>query len=413
MIRSLQTKNEKVNSVSRKKAVLIIKKMRNLKLEIKISIGAAVALVIGVLVFLLSKKEKIETRFDGKLPLVISSQLNTTFSNYITTVPVSYTALITGRHESGKSRILNYFCEEQTKLGRLALNFDLKSVKTFNDLLSIFRISAIDQFNNLKSTISSSALKKIPDFDASTSLPEANALPDKLKNLYLALYSQLANLLEHGFSQKSIFQFGRILGNSYQALAPIIIIQNYDYIYNITAPNDEEFGVKLADAIESMLSARSHKHHYIPVFFEIKNSLLKTRHRWSNAFRFVEIPNIEAPEREFVNHYKLFSLNEMKKILGIFGPHPGSISSIYEAMRVGIKIDDAISVEQRRIHNIVNKARRNNATLSAFCAAPNDFHPSNEAQIAEFYDLIEQGILYLDNELIMRPSNKAVLAALC
>ncbi|EAY05875.1 hypothetical protein TVAG_284580 [Trichomonas vaginalis G3] len=392
-----------------------MKSLQSIPNQVKIYLAGAIVLLVAIILILTRKTEIFEATLDGKLPFVLSSQMNATFYNYITTLPVSYVALITGRQESGKSRALNYFSDTQTQLGRLVLNIDLKSVNTYEDLLSVFRISAIEQFNIIKQIISSSNLKKIVDFnyDANLNLPEATPLPDKLKNLYFSLYSQLNHLLDHKFSQRSVFEFGRLLSLNYHALAPIVIIQNYDRIYNITAPNDPEFGIKLADAIESYLSARSHLNHKIPVFFEIKNSLLKIQHRWGNAFRFIEMQDIENAEREYTSHYKIFSPQEIKKIIGAFGTHPGSLSSMFEARKLGINLDVAISNEQTRLKNIVNVESRDNTTVKAFCSAPYQFHPTTEKHISDFYDLIEQGLLYLDNELILQPSNKAVFTAMC
>ena len=373
-----------------------------------IALVAVISLVSFAIVRWIFMSKKYSTRFDGRLPFAIEEQLNSSISKYLEEYPVKNQIFISAPYQAGKSRLLNQIADRMTQEGRLVFNLDFSNVHSYDDFLKMFRIACVKNLYQIKSILPSSNLKKLPTFPLipKENLTEGYQLPLQLRELYNSIYASLENLGEH-FDTRPFLQISRYLREAYPVLRPVIIIHNFD---------------KLLDSKQcEKYIANIHLINSCHVFLELEDSALKLDRRFINTHRFIEIaaPRSSA-EKTFVQKFAVFAPGEYRKIVSSFGENYGIFSIMHEALKSGLKLDEAIKNELNHTKALVQStlAQQHVRRSQLPICSDEDLTSGNDiiktiSQIEPYRLFLKKGLIYIRNDLSFTAANKAIHSALC
>ena len=154
----------------------------------------------------------------------------------------------------------------------------------------------------------------------------------------------------------------------------------------------------------------------IPIVLEVKNTLYLLQMNKEPMFRYYEMEQLGDVTKDLVENTPVFNVYELKSVIKSFGAHGGSIAKIFESLRYGMKIDNAIESISKSIRKgLKTKIANNEHTLQLakrLCEGKGTMPVTNISHIKDLAPLFE-GYLYLSKEFQIKSSNKAVTSVLC
>lgn len=384
------------------------------KTKIYLFISSLVLLIGGLVSFYFSRRKEVIDRFEGPIPFVFTAGVNKTVRHYITTKPSRYVLFIGGPAQSGKSRLIDILAQESSENNRLVLKIDAGQANSIEDFMNFLQVSLVRGLTPIRSSIDVRTIDQEFDEKASINQKESNQI--KTAKLYQMLKKSIDDSYSFGFSERSIHKFFNLLESVSDKLNPIIFIHNYDRIIDLGTDDDPKFGLKLIESVCAYLSRRNLYTQNVPIVLELKNSLYSLRYKHNSVFRYFEMEQLSDAVNFLVDYAPVFNLFELKKVIKNFGAHGGSIAKVFECLRYGMKIDEAIdhlqNLIKRGVHSKLEKYPDAYVYVKRFCDSKGVLHIGNRTEIehlAPFFD----GYLYLSKNMQIMPSNKAVVTALC
>lgn len=387
--------------------------MQNLK--IYLIIGGLLLLVVSLFSYLFSGSIEIIERFEGPIPFIPTAGINKTVRHYIETKPSRFVLLIGGPSQSGKSRLIDMLHQESIDNSRLSIRIDAGQANSIEDLMDFVKVGLVEGLAPIQTSIN---FKNVENFDmteTSTRKEKMNT-EQKMTKLYKALVKSIDSCYKNGFSERNIHRFFEILEIVSDNFHPIIFVHNYDRISLLGTNDDPEFGKKLIDSIIAYLKHRDLYSQTIPIVLEIKNTLYLLQKNPNPIFRYYEMEQLGDVTKDLVDNTPVFNLFELKSVIKSFGPHGGSIAKIFESLRYGMKIDNAIESLSKSIRKGLRaKISGNEHAIQLskrICDGKGSMHVTNISDIKTLAPLFN-GYLYLSKDFQIKSSNKAVVRVLC
>lgn len=406
-------------------------------------------------------------RHMGQLPYLISESFNQSLSRFSQIRPSRKVLLITGACKTGKSRALNKFADEMRSNGHLVINIDAAKAKNIVEFFNLIKHEVAANLVLVKQFISSTDLKQLSEIEipgvdyksilnsiiqsniSSETIPSSAYLssisssqqdsfwheyrtvhvpipsfPDSaLIRPYLSLCAILENVYDaqnQTFSEWAVHRFFDALEKYKNSLQPIIFIHNYEIIKAFKSKSDPLLGVKLTEAAKARLSRRNLYRDYVPIFVEIKDSLLRIKLD-TNTFSIIQTDRPKNAYSAFVWHNRIFRHREYKRIVNHFGYHIGTFSRIFEDLKSNADLDTVIQNYQNSITETVksiyayDSAFPNNGTdiMKRLCLSQGRMRITNMTDLRYLKPLFQNGFLFLKKGFKVRTVNKGVTNAIC
>ncbi|OHT14226.1 hypothetical protein TRFO_15531 [Tritrichomonas foetus] len=385
--------------------------------RIFIIFSGVVLLSAGIISYFLQPvPEKID-RFEGPIPFIYTSSINKTVRHYIETRPSRFVLLIGGPSNSGKSRLIDILAQESIENSRLVIKLDVNAASSIEEFAKFLKVALVEGLTNIRSSISANKIKNVNNEIDMAEESQQTVSDPKIAKLFNILERNIDLSYQKGFSEKHIHRFFEILEAMSDNFRPIIFMHNFDKIASLGTDEDPEFGSKLIKSVSAGLSRRDLYQQTVPIVLEIKNTLYLVNKTQNPIFRYFEIDHeLGDVTNELVDNAPVFNLFELRKVIKKFGAHGGSISKIFESLRYGQKIDDAIDELYQSYKVMVksNIAGRKEAlaVVKRICDAKGTLPIGNLTDI-EYIRPLFDGCVYLSKEFQIRASNRAVVDALC
>ena len=258
-------------------------------------------------------RKKPFVRIEGRIPYILPLSLNKTLTHYVKTAPSHYVLVLTGPYQSGKSRAMDIIAKS-IKSNRLVFKVDFDSCDTPADVENVVS----DAF--LKAISPHKALKyKISEF--TTSLKRSNI------NFSLNVFFDTFESLQY-------------------TLRPVLFAYSVDRL--------REIYPQFYQAACARLSRRALYDDYVPVIAEfrrITDPNIRTDKIWA---KFINVPNFNFKEAQQLVKDSVFRPNELKQVYDAFNGHGGCTERVFEALKRGESIEDAILAEQDSIRMFIN-----------------------------------------------------------
>ena len=353
-------------------------------------------------------------RSNSRLPFMLSSSLNQSLLRYVNTLPSRNTMFVTGAYESGKSQMLNMLAEKLAKNEqRLVLNLDAKKFSNEAEFVQSMLTELTTGFVNLRQNMPYNLLKEIntkfPSLNKSVKLPFG--IDQMLGTCYLKLENGIKEILDKNgkISTSGVHDFLNTMQLFYQTLNPVIFIHG----------GDKLIGCDLWEIVKAALSRKNLYNDFIPIVIELDDSSVLNDYELLssiNNIRVVSSEDFNETACEILIRSRIFSSPELRKINNKFGLHGGSLSHIFENLKFGMSIDDAIQKEKKYIEDNLNKNLQLNKKthyIAKFCKSNGIAFADNIMDINNLKPLFEKGYVYTDSGFQTRVANKVVLKAIC
>ncbi|KAH0794508.1 hypothetical protein GPJ56_001533 [Histomonas meleagridis] len=382
--------------------------MSSLLNKIILLIGAAVLLIAGYIAYTYSG-QTITEQFEGSIPFIWNRNVNLTVAQYTEARPSPYILLLGGGYQSGKSRLIEVLAQEKIENGRFVIKFDAAEAKSYDDFLSILKLAISNGLSYFKMYGSANSLLRASEKLDPSSKGSSTNVDNAISRIYSIFSKLIDSITEEHFSTESVQKFFKYLELISENLRPIIFIHNYDSIKSLNST----LIPKILDSLSSYLSRRNNYEQTIPVILEIKNSLSLINLTNSDIFEYFEMPELENTQQHYTVEHQIFTAQQLRKIIGTFGAHAGSLAKAFEDRRFGITIDDSISNQIAKISKIVKAASEGLNENSTKMICTKEIWNFDVFQIDQFRELIEEEMLYITKSLDLKFANKAVRNSLC
>lgn len=420
------------------------------KLLINRLLFGGIALVVALILFDFLRPFH---RYTGQIPYLLSESFNISLRRYTQTRPSRNVLLITGAQKTGKSRAINRMANDMESTGHFVLNIDAaRSSNNIFDFFKLIRHEVASSLVRMKQFVSSSDLKQIaeievPGVDINSIINSINlgnsSSPTSLISLdysvahvpipnfpdpaftrpYLAICAILENIYNpqnKTFSEWAVHRFFDALEIYRDVLQPAIFIHNIERIKSIKTREEPLLGVKIIEAAKARLSRRNHYGDFVPIFVEIKNSLVRINLD-NDVFRIVQTDTPKNSYSSFVRRHKVFRRSEYKKIVNHFGYHIGTFSRIFEDLKYNVELDASIHNFQNYINHAVYKiygkessySINEDSILKKLCRSQCEMRITNSTDFRALRPLFENGYLHLKKGFRVAPMNKGVTIAIC
>lgn len=420
------------------------------KLLMKRLLIGGIAIIIALILFDLLRPFH---RYTGQIPYFISDSFNISLRRYTQIRPSRNVLLVTGAHKTGKSRAINRMANDMELNGHFVLNID--AARSSNDIFDFFKLVRHEVASSLvrmKQFLTSSDLKRISEIEVpgvdinsiinsitlgnSTISPPYISLdysiahvpipnfPDPaLVRPYLAICAILENIyndVNKTFSEWAVHRFFDALESYRDVLQPALFIHNIERIKSFKTREEPILGVKIIEAAKARLSRRNHYGDIVPIFVEIKNSLIRINID-NDVFRIVQTDTPKKSYSTFVRRYKVFRRSEYKKIVDNFGYHIGTFSRIFEDLKYNVELDASINNFQNNLNHTIYKiygkessySINENGILRKLCKSQCKMRITNSTDFRALKPLFENGYLHLKKGFRVTPMNKGVSIAIC
>ena len=393
-------------------------------------------------------------RYTGQIPYFISESFNLSLRRYTQIRPSRDVLLVTGAHKTGKSRAINRMANDMESNGHFVLNID--AARSSNDIFDFFKLVRHEVASSLvrmKQFLTTSDLKliseiEIPGVDINSilnSINNRNSTSSKSRYItldysyahvpipnfpdptfirpYLAICSILENIyndVNKTFSEWAVHRFFDALESYRDVLQPALFIHNIERIKSFKTRGEPLLGVKIIEAAKARLSRRNHYGDIVPIFVEIKNSLVRISID-NDVFRIVQTDTPKNSYSTFVRRNKVFRRSEYHKIVDHFGYHIGTFSRIFEDLKYNVNLDASIQNFQKYINHKIHKIYGKESSYSAneqsilhkLCKSQCSMRITNSTDFRALKPLFEIGYLHLKKGFNVKPMNKAVTIAIC
>lgn len=353
-------------------------------------------------------------RNDIRFPYFWSKELNRTLRRYVETLPSRQVLFVTGTYQSGKSRALDIISKElRDRLVIKLTGSNPLSLEVFADqlkhsilrgLINICPLMTADQIKTLNLPIDKRRPSKLSN--------EIHPIAAQINKQFTKILNTLV-LDNNIVNSSAVWSFFALLNQYHDILRPVIIIQNSDGIFA-----DKTSGI--FEITEHVLRAKNQYNDFLPIVLEIHNSMIVKRfNKFSgqNILRFVETSELNETATEILIRNHVFSSSELKRVISVFGKHGGAMSHIYEDLKYGSSINEAIEKElhdtEDLVNNAVNFAGQRNEIPRLLCKSNGVISYPNKTKLVPFQQMFEKGLLYVDNELKIHVANKGILKSIC
>lgn len=388
-------------------------------------IGGVILTLCGLFYYFAWSTQTI-IRIEGRIPYIWCKKLNQSLKYYVETQPSKNVILLAGGYQTGKSRAMDLLAQKLREDNRMVIRVDASLVDTIEEFLEIFKIQILSAISDVKKRISSGNIKSLgkkleyaeEEEEESKQQNQADSFGPTLNKLYSSLTRAIDDTIEGEFSDIEIGVFLEIMEKTNDILHPVIFIHSFDKILSLGSKSDPHFGQKLVNSAKARLSRRNLYSQNVPIILEIHNSLLALNTTDRDVFRYLITGDLRGAIQELVINSQIFNSYELKKIQSAFGNHGGCLAKMFESLRFGMKIDEAISQYQNEIdQKILYLAKNvsNAATLAKQICDANGVIPlqANTFDPYKFSVLFENGYLYLSQNYEIKSAHKGITKALC
>ncbi|KAH0791950.1 hypothetical protein GPJ56_004134 [Histomonas meleagridis] len=343
---------------------------------------------------------------------MLSSTLNTSLKRYVETLPSRNTMFVTGPYESGKSQTLNLLAEDLFTKQRLVLNLDASKFPTEVEFVSHLKTSLLDGLLKLRPYLSADILKSLNPKSMNKSISLPLGLDSQLGQTYLRISKSIDQILnkDNTISTYGIYNFFSVLHSFSDTIRPVIFLHSGDTLINTS----------LYHIVSSSLSRKNLYTNFVPTVIELRDSsiLNNISHLSSlNTIRISCSQDFNETAFEILIRSKIFSAYELRRVSTRLGAHGGALAHVFEDLKFGINIDEAIEHEENRINEIVNNALTRAVKKSQFvqklCKSSDGAFAADVADVMSLKKLFEKGLLYTDDKMRTKVANKGVMKALC
>lgn len=361
--------------------------------------GILVLVVTVVIAIFFRKKEFI--RFSGKIPYGWDSSINYTLHDYIKTQPSRNVLLLTGGYQSGKSAAFNILANELTSSGgAFVISADFSTVQKDSDFLGILKIAVYKGLSLLRQP-TSYQIKQIEElFPKTEESDEIGLIPS-----YGRIFSALSKDLETLEGTVGITRFFDKLERINDVFKVCVFFHSIDNVYR--------FAPTCFDALFARFERRASYTDYVPVLCELKDSSLRLKFNLSDlSVQVVEINGITNPKQDFVTKASVFREEELDEILDNFGPHGGMIEKVFEDLKLGISLENAIESSRRALQSVLMKDLSKISEEKRVALCKNEsFIDKNDVQT--YNGLLSRGFICINDELEIKFAHRGVQALIC
>lgn len=378
------------------------------KLKRNTLIGTGVFILLGFIYYVIFMRRTFQ-RFDYRIPYVWEKDFNRTFIHYLKTAPSRNVLLLAAPYQSGKSRAMDVMTDDLTYNGHLVINIDPTSATSTRELIKIIKMAVIKGMTTVRTQLSSSTKAHVGElFPQPYFKKQFSAFDSSMAKAGNALFAILDNSTTNS---QYISQFLDLLETLNPYLRPVIFIHNLQHIQKISP--------EIYDAAKARLSRRSDYLDFVPVVCEIRDSSFRMNQSYtlSSSFRIIDLPSLHDPSHRLVVTNKVLSSLELRKILDNFGGHGGIIERVYEDLRSGVEIEDAINKQMQLTKSFIrNTLGYKIPGIAHHICAHDGFAPFDIQNISlaePLLPLIHTGHLFITENLTIRAAHKGVLKAMC
>ena len=340
---------------------------------------------------------------------MLSSSLNTSLKRYVETLPSRNTMFVTGAYESGKSQTLNLLAEDLFTKQRLVFNLDASKFPDEVSFISHLKTSLLDGLLKLRPYLSSDIIKSLNPRTHNKSIPLPSGLDPLLGPTYLRISKSIDQIVTNdgGISTTGVRSFLDTLQSFSSTIRPVIILHAGDAL----------FGTRLSAIVSSALSRKNLYNDFVPAVVELRDSSFLNAHSGPSSASTVRVAcseDFNESAHEALIRAKVFSAYELRRAAARLG---GALAHVYEDLKFGVGIDEAIEREERRIEEGVAEAMQRVGKRTKFvgklCRSGGKAFGDDEEEVKGLKPLFERGFLYTDEMMNTRVANKAVLRAIC
>ena len=317
---------------------------------------------------------KVFVRNPNPLPFLIDPMINQTISNFYRTNYPRSVMILTGSYKSGKTSILKHFFEEEQKSPHLPLFLDFSTAKNAEEMKNQLRCSLIQA---IRLYLNRNSQKRINI--------------QELSSIYQPMFASITKFMDGEFSFR---QFVADTQDLFPNQTLSIFLNDVMNLKSLMPTLSNSLLYSFSDF--DMYESKTH------ILMEYSDPSIHYMN-FSPHYQIISVSDVKDPFL-FVEPFKSFSNAEMKKILYSIGPHGGEIESIFQEVKKGKTIDQAI---QNR-YSYISKMISNLTHSPKFCTG--GYLTFNEHDSIE---LIRKGYFFIDEKGVLYPANKIVHKCAC
>ncbi len=167
------------------------------------------------------------------------------------------------------------------------------------------------------------------------------------------------------------------------------------------------------DALFACFERRASYTDYVPVLCELKDSSLRLKFNLSDlSVQVVEINGITNPKQDFVTKANVFLEEELEEIIDNFGPHGGMVEKVFEDLKLGTPLENAIENSKKALQSVLMKelAKIKEEKREALCKNESII---DKDDISAYSGLLSHGFIYINDELEFKFAHRGVQALIC
>lgn len=303
------------------------------------------AVATGIVIFYILFLSQTFARYPGLLPYHLNNKVNKTITDYLKTRPAREVLLYSSPYKSGKHTIASLFQVSMLNKGHLPIVIDFSPAKNTEEIFSFARLSLLRSFNLAKNSIYFETIKQ----SLSTTTQTDIYIDPALSSLYISL----SNAIDEARNATSgVYNFIDTLEGINKTLNVALFVVGTQKL--------EKFAPHVLNGAISRLSSRNLYMDHVPV---IAFSTDTSRKNIPNLFRQLQLPEEEDPYR-FVDGVQAFTKAEMKRLISNVGVHGGEFEYVFEALKIGTPISQAIEDRFQAV----------NASVSQLCPECKKLH---------------------------------------
>lgn len=355
-------------------------------------------LLIIIIIFILTLRKPF-VRHTGRIPYGWDSKLNRTLYQYISTVPTRHIVVLTGGYQTGKSRALEEVKYILQRDNSFVIHADFSTARNTNDIIGLIKTAVFTGLAEMNPPIK--AQKRF----LTKYLPSSNTEVDYgLNPIYSQLYYDLSSkidLLHDGIIGWSEF---------FNALEEINPAMQVACLFN-SIDNILLYSPKLFDALLSRFALRKDYVDHVPIVCELKDSSLRPKFSlFESSIKIYDVGGVTQPENIFYKKYKIFTQNELKKIVAKFGYHGGIFERIFEDLKHGYHLDEAINSVYDFIKKDIKKLNISDDLRTRVCSNSTVVKPN---EIMLYHPLLEKGYIWLKEDSNFNFTHNGIKDLIC
>lgn len=362
-------------------------------------------LFLSVFVYLAFTMKRTFVRYDGRIPYVWPTALNQTLMRHLSTQPARRVLLIAGPYQCGKSRALRIAADAALRQRRLAITIDASRAQSPRDVAEAAKAAVYRALVDLLPLVSQSRLR-----DAARAFdPESHSAPDDLPPAAAALYAQLAHTIDESVDAPlSAARFIDDLEMLAKHLRPALFVHGLDAL-RTAAP--AQYRAVRARAERVLLYGDS-----VPIACEVRDSRFFADGDARAHAEVYYVGELTQLPSALIVSARVFSSVELAKIAAAFGGHGGTLERVFEALKAGAWIDEAVAAQQSAVEAHLRRVLRDGVPqreLSMWCAMNGTMAFADTQSIDALAPLLASGHLVMADGRVVRMAHKGVFRALC